>query len=418
MFKILNGREHFFQWDTNQKLIVEDDSILELHFYNGTGRCSLVCRVYDENGLRIADVPNSILQDNMRVKVYGYTDTYTKIEKCFEVCKRSKPDDYVYTETELKRYEALEDRVEALENEIDIDEIIELTPTSKNIYKPVPAEEWFDGYVAPDFKNDDYVYCIIPVESGKEYTTSHMIENPTVFVNKDDKEGFIPECTWMDMGYSRDYSVMYDLCSYYIPEGYNYLMLCVMKINWGEYKGTLESIVNDFNSRFMLIEGKYEVDELDGIIYIDEFIPYTEGYKIKDEIIVPGADVELTPEDKENIKADVIAAVEPEVKSVARNAAGDVVNEEIELAKSEISFTIPYKADLVSGKLSFKSNIEGRDYELFTADLPSYRNITKTSELVNDSKFITEAKIPEIAEAAAALIDAELLDAIGGGVLE
>ena len=36
MFKILDGREYFYQWDLNQKLIVEDDSINEVHFSNRT----------------------------------------------------------------------------------------------------------------------------------------------------------------------------------------------------------------------------------------------------------------------------------------------------------------------------------------------------------------------------------------------
>lgn len=250
MFEILNGRDHFFQWDTNQKLIVEDDSILEVHFCNGTANCSLVCRVYDENGLRIADVPNSLLQDNMRIKVYGYTDTYTKIEKCFEVNKRSKPDDYVYTETEIKRYEDLEKRVEELEK------------------------------------------------------------------------------------------------------------------NGG------------------------------------------------------GGSAEITPEDMEKIKADVIAEVEDEVKRIAITEAGNLVNGELELAKEEIRYTVPYKADLVNGKLSFKSNVNGRDYELFTADLPPYVAVTNTSQLTNDSGFITDAAIPGIAEQAAALVDTNLLSAIGGGVLQ
>ena len=43
---------------------------------------------------------------------------------------------------------------------------------------------------------------------------------------------------------------------------------------------------------------------------------------------------------------------------------------------------------------------------------------TKVSELENDSNFITNDKIPEIAEQAASLIDTSLLSALGSGVIE
>lgn len=45
MFKIYDGRETFYQWDINQKLIVDDDSITEVHFSNRTNSYSLVCDI-------------------------------------------------------------------------------------------------------------------------------------------------------------------------------------------------------------------------------------------------------------------------------------------------------------------------------------------------------------------------------------
>lgn len=296
MFKILNGREHFYQWDSNQKLVVEDASILEVHFCNGTGNCSLVCRVYDEDGLRVADVPNSLLQDFWRIKVYGYLENYTKVEKCFEVIKRSKPDDYIYTETEIKRYEDLEKRVEALEKngggsgttgECLIDEIAELKPVSTNIYKPVPVEEWVDNMVAPGKGNDNenYCYTLIPVEAGKTYSTKYMIENPTVFVNKDDTEGYPIYDIGYDMAYERDYSRMYDINIITIPEGYNYLMVSMYKPSWGNYGAKFEECVEDFNSKFEMVEGYFPIDEDEGMIIFDDFTPYKEAYIIKEEAL-------------------------------------------------------------------------------------------------------------------------------------
>jgi hypothetical protein len=111
MFKIYDGRENFYQWDLNRKLIVEDSSIKEVHFCNRTGDCSLVCEVYTDNGLNIADVPNIILQQSYTVNVYAYDGESTRHSASFEVKPRTKPADYIYTETEIKRYDDLEEKI-------------------------------------------------------------------------------------------------------------------------------------------------------------------------------------------------------------------------------------------------------------------------------------------------------------------
>lgn len=116
MFKILDGRSQFYQWDLDRKLIVEDVSINEVHFGNRTDNISLVCEVYELDGMRVADVPNILLQENWRINVYAYDINYTKYDAAFDVVKRNKPADYVYTETEIKNYDELLERIEQLEN--------------------------------------------------------------------------------------------------------------------------------------------------------------------------------------------------------------------------------------------------------------------------------------------------------------
>lgn len=102
MLKILNNREHFYQWDLNQKLIVNDSTITEVHFCNKTGDCSLVCEVYELEGARVVDVPNILLQSEWAIRAYAYCNgCYTKQSAVFKVQARSKPADYVYTETEV-----------------------------------------------------------------------------------------------------------------------------------------------------------------------------------------------------------------------------------------------------------------------------------------------------------------------------
>ena len=125
MFKIYDGRSQFYQWDIDRKLIVEDATINEVHFCNRTDDCSLICEVYELDGLRVANVPNILLQDNWRINVYAYDTNYTKHCEVFEVVKRSKPADYIYTETEIKNYDDLAARVDEIEKNGISDEAVE-----------------------------------------------------------------------------------------------------------------------------------------------------------------------------------------------------------------------------------------------------------------------------------------------------
>ena len=120
MFRIEDGREHFWQWDSNQRLIVDDAAITEAHFSNKTDDCALVCEVFTENGKRLVNVPNILLQDDWRIRVYAFMVDHTVVEDCFKVVTRSKPDSYVYEETEVLNYGTLAERVRVLENSEEV----------------------------------------------------------------------------------------------------------------------------------------------------------------------------------------------------------------------------------------------------------------------------------------------------------
>lgn len=125
MFSIYDGRQKFYQWDLDRKLIVDDNTINEVHFCNRTDECSLVCEVYDLDGKRVVNVPNVLLQTDWRINVYGYDKNYTKHNEVFEVVRRSKPADYIYTETEIKNYDELVERVTQIEENGISDEAVE-----------------------------------------------------------------------------------------------------------------------------------------------------------------------------------------------------------------------------------------------------------------------------------------------------
>ena len=137
MFYIFDGRTHFYQWDYDQKLIVNDASIKEVHFCNRTDDCALVVEVYELDGARVVNVPNVLLQYDWRIRAYAYTGNSTKVEASFTIYPRSKPADYVYTETEVKNYAALEERVKNIEDNGVSQEIIEAAINDYFVKNPI-----------------------------------------------------------------------------------------------------------------------------------------------------------------------------------------------------------------------------------------------------------------------------------------
>ena len=125
MFRIEDGREHFYQWDKDRRLIIEDITIREVHFCNRTDDCALRRKVYVEDGQYIVDVPNILLQEEFKIRVYAYNENYTKFCEVFEVEARNKPDNYIYTEEEIKEWEALNERIDNIQKEVVPDAVIE-----------------------------------------------------------------------------------------------------------------------------------------------------------------------------------------------------------------------------------------------------------------------------------------------------
>lgn len=116
MFKLEDGREHLYQWDLDRRVIVENKNVCEVHFCNRTSECSLVVEPYEDNGIYVANIPNIILQDARPIRVYAYVDDkYTLVEEQFSVKSRTRPDDYTYTETQVKSYEYLENKLTEIE---------------------------------------------------------------------------------------------------------------------------------------------------------------------------------------------------------------------------------------------------------------------------------------------------------------
>ena len=137
MFRIADGREHFYAWDLDRQIIVDDPSIAEVHFCNRTEDVSLVVEVKEENGIRVANVPNILLQSSFDMRVFAYDGKATRYDAVFKVKAKTKPSDYVYTETEIKSYEYLENKIREIEEQGWSDEIVEKSVTEYMYQHPL-----------------------------------------------------------------------------------------------------------------------------------------------------------------------------------------------------------------------------------------------------------------------------------------
>ena len=119
-FKIFNGRNAFYQWDVNQKLILSGmTSACEIHFKNVDARNAYVLKPYEHLGFYVVDVPNILLQKANSITVWVYVNgEYTNEQAVFNVIPRQKPADYIYTETEVLSYEVFRDDVKTLKEDV------------------------------------------------------------------------------------------------------------------------------------------------------------------------------------------------------------------------------------------------------------------------------------------------------------
>lgn len=118
--KTETGQNGFYQWDTNQVLIVENaDACQEVHFGRYKDPTALVCSIREADGQRVVDVPNILLQSDKPITAYLFSHVgdgaLTRYAESILVRSRPRPENYVYTETEVLSYEALEQRITDLE---------------------------------------------------------------------------------------------------------------------------------------------------------------------------------------------------------------------------------------------------------------------------------------------------------------
>lgn len=106
--ELSNGQLKFWQWDTKQKVKVPEN-VPTVHYKFGSSAVQFP--VTD----RWVNVPDELLQTGKDILLWTYNEDHTLDAARIPVERRPKPAGYAYTPTEIKTWEALDARIEALE---------------------------------------------------------------------------------------------------------------------------------------------------------------------------------------------------------------------------------------------------------------------------------------------------------------
>ena len=194
IFEIYDGRNAFWQWDTNQKFIINDNKITEVRFSNAYNNKSKRRIVYqDSNGNNVCDIPNSLLEKSTNLIVHGCvtsqvetihgTDTAitTINESKFAVRKQTMPEDHISEdESVVDNIFAELSKLRAELNNVD------KKATINKFYSKEDAETWAttnktNGVIVLININDNWVTHIV----NDDYTVSPICNSDNDMITFD-----------------------------------------------------------------------------------------------------------------------------------------------------------------------------------------------------------------------------------------
>lgn len=183
---IYDGRKNFYQYDTEQKLIIEDNNVCELHFSNDDTSSASVVATYEENGQLLCNVPNYFLQRSGLLMIYAVSKVngeFTKKGYAIQVIPRKAPDDYV-PEEEVLKWTTLEKEINNVKKSVEeTDE-----KTNEKIISTITS---LDLANVTEYCNENGDVFIFP-EKEPSYITNEEFEEATKdFVKKDEQEDMI-----------------------------------------------------------------------------------------------------------------------------------------------------------------------------------------------------------------------------------
>ena len=181
-----DGRTELWQWDTGRKIVVDDNSVSEVHYSKYSSTQAITRPVI--NGK--AEIPNYLLQDTHAVTVYAYSGSiengYTMAEKTFDVAKKPKPANYVETE---------EDKAILAKLKEEIGDLSELQTEAKDNLVSAINEAAASGGGTSDFvvnaSLDDNNSCTVDKTYAQIQEAAQAGKKPVVYFAPYDGESYI-----------------------------------------------------------------------------------------------------------------------------------------------------------------------------------------------------------------------------------
>ena len=141
MMVIVHGSP-LYQWDINRQLLIDSADLgsdFVIHCCYTEDANALVVEPKNVDDKVLVNIPNILLQKFGNLRVYVVTEGDTVYDATFYVMARPKPDDYVYTETEVLSYVSLSKRMDELERNSVSDE--KISEAINNYLKENPITE-------------------------------------------------------------------------------------------------------------------------------------------------------------------------------------------------------------------------------------------------------------------------------------
>lgn len=175
-----------YQWEVGRQLQViplRNMTVDSVHFSHDGDSEALVVVPKEKDGMIIADIPNVLLQSGRNIVVYSVNVSPDKIETLctwvFDVRKRAKPSDYVYTETEVLEYRSLVGRIDQIEKNGVSDQQIATAVEKYLDENPIETDHTLilkDGILSVNTTNQMEQDNTLPITSAGVYATVGNIE--------------------------------------------------------------------------------------------------------------------------------------------------------------------------------------------------------------------------------------------------
>lgn len=433
MLKLNDGRAELYQWDTGRTatVAVECD---EVHFSHMKFGEAVNVKVIDGQVL----IPNELLRLGLDVYCWAFVRTkaggYTRVKKRFDVKKRPKPADYITTPDEQATWTELESRIEALENggggtnTEEMDKLNRVLVMSRNLFDKSAVTN--GGRINPDTGvielyadtgNESIRYTrfsdYIPVVGGESYVYSGgASDGRTVlesYVFLDENKSYIS-------GENRGATVSQEGVQLVAPANAAYIVInSNMSYSIDNVQFERGTVQTEYVSYGVIVNA----DRVDGL---DELLAEAKDSCIGTDKIVHEEGMSKTKVMSQFGAMKLHNVINGNIEAVGRRVDGledgleDTVKDSVESYLEDNPVEAPVAS--VNGKTG-AVDLSAEDVGAISQDgLQDAVNVAlaqakDSGEFDGDDYVLTEADKTEIAQQAAALIDASLLSAIGSGVI-